>query len=95
MKRFQHLIVYLLGIHIVGLLILSIFRLVQFIALHSVMMTDSSASVSTAFVKGVWFDNVVGCYVMILPLAVLLIAALFGCYPRWLRKAAAIWFTLL
>ena len=95
MKRFQHLVVYLLGIHIVGLLILSIFRLVQFIALHSVMMTDSGASVSTAFVKGVWFDNVVGCYVMILPLAMLLIAALFGCYSRWLRKAAAIWFTLL
>ena len=74
MRRFLRLIAFLLGIHVAGLLMLSLFRLAQFGALHSMMAKDGVAPVSTAFVKGVWFDNVIACYVMVVPLAVLLIA---------------------
>ena len=94
MRRFLRLIAFLLGIHVAGLLMLSLFRLAQFGALHSMMAKDGVAPVSTAFVKGVWFDNVIACYVMVVPLAVLLIAATFGYYAKWLRKAAAIWLTV-
>ncbi len=94
MKRFLQLIAFLLGIHVAGLCMLSLFRLVQFVALHAMMAKDSGAAVSTAFVKGLWFDNVVACYVMVLPLAVLLIVAVFGCYAKVLRKAAGVWFVV-
>ena len=69
MKRFLRLIAFLVGLHVAGLLMLSVYRLVQFTALHSMMAKDGGAPVTTAFVKGLWFDNVVACYVMVLPLA--------------------------
>ncbi len=99
MKRFLRLIAFLVGLHVAGLLMLSVYRLVQFTALHSMMAKDGGAPVTTAFVKGLWFDNVVACYVMVLPLAVLLLPAVFGCYAKVLRRAAAVWvvvfFTIL
>ena len=38
-------------------LVMTLFRLVEFIALHG-MIVDAEASRVMAFVKGVWFDNV-------------------------------------
>ena len=40
-------------------------------ALHG-MIVDAEASRVMAFVKGVWFDNVIACYISVLPVAVLL-----------------------
>ena len=65
------------------LVVLTVFRLVELTCLHG-MLTDHGASVVTAFVKGVWFDNVVACYISVLPLAVTLLAAVRIC-----RKEAA------
>ena len=73
---------------------LSIYRLVQFAALHTMMAKDSGASVPTAFVKGLWFDNVVACYVMVVPLAVLLLAAC-GIATMWLAVFADVGVTVL
>ncbi len=91
MKRFLQVLFYLLGVHIAGLFMLTLFRVVQFTALHS-MIADPSIAVWPAFVRGVLFDNVVGCYVMALPLVVLLGAACMGCYARRLRQVAEWWF---
>ncbi len=91
MKRYLQTLRYLLGIHVLGLLFLTFFRLVQYFALHGMMSKSGGAPVLTAFVKGVWFDNVVACYVMILPLTVLLVAASLGYCRSWLRRAAGIW----
>jgi phosphoglycerol transferase MdoB-like AlkP superfamily enzyme len=52
-------------------------------------------STATAFLNGVWFDNVIACYLMIVPLAVLLAAACFGRYERGWRKGVSIWFSIL
>jgi phosphoglycerol transferase MdoB-like AlkP superfamily enzyme len=52
-------------------------------------------STATAFFNGVWFDNVIACYLMIVPLAVLLAAACFGRYERGWRKGVSIWFSIL
>ena len=97
-RRFTLTIEYLLSIHILGLLILSIFRFIQYISLHGMEKVPSNGDVpstATAFFNGVWFDNVIACYLMIVPLAVLLAAACFGRYERGWRKGVSIWFSIL
>ena len=74
MKRYFKAFGYLLSVHVLALLVMTLFRLVEFIALHG-MIVDVEASRVMAFVKGVWFDNVIACYISVLPVAVLLIAA--------------------
>lgn len=77
MKRYFKAFGYLLSVHVLALLVMTLFRLVEFIALHG-MIVDAEASRVMAFVKGVWFDNVIACYISVLPVAVLLIAARGG-----------------
>lgn len=85
MKRYFKAFGYLLSVHVLALLVMTLFRLVEFIALHG-MIVDVEASRVMAFVKGVWFDNVIACYISVLPVAVLLIAASLGwCHRRLLR----------
>ena len=91
MRRYLHVLAYLLGAHLLILALMTLYRGVELGVLHGMMATDSGASVVTAFVKGVWFDNVVACYLMILPLVLLLIAATLGYCAKWLRRFAAIW----
>ena len=86
-------VVWLLGIHVCGLAVLSLFRAVEYLSLSS--MVTNEAPVAPAFVRGVWFDNVVACYLMVVPLAVVLIAAALGCYNRALRLGANVWFCIL
>ena len=93
MKRFLYLLLYLLGVHIAGLLMFTLFRVIQFIALHD-MIANPDIAAWPAFVQGIRFDNVVACYVMILPLVVLLGAACAGCYARRLRQIAGWWFAV-
>ncbi len=98
MKRILKTAGYLLSMHLLGLLIFTIFRLVQYVALNSMILPDDSASAPshfTAFIRGIWFDNVIACYIMILPLAVLMISACIGFYWKKLYKAASIWFCVL
>lgn len=90
-RKFLLSMAWLLSVHAVSLLVLTVFRLIELLCLHS-MITDKGASVATAFLKGVWFDNVTACYVMIIPLAVTLIAAALGYTGKVVRKAANWWF---
>ena len=69
MKRYFKVLGYLLSVHVLALLVMTLFRLVEFIALHG-MIVDAGASRVMAFVKGVWFDNVIACYISVLPVAV-------------------------
>ena len=62
MKRYFKAFGYLLSVHVLALLVMTLFRLVEFIALHG-MIVDAEASRVMAFVKGVWFDNVIACYI--------------------------------
>ena len=87
----MHVLTYLLGAHVLALVLMSLFRLVQWVVLHGLMGNTADVSVVPAFIRGIWFDNVIGCYILIVPLAVLLIAAAFGYCARWLRCAAGWW----
>lgn len=90
MKRFLHTILYLLAIHVGGLLLTTLLRTVQYLSLHD-MIADGEAPRWPAWLRGVWFDNVVGCYVLLVPLVVLLVAGALGYYRRWLRRVATWW----
>lgn len=94
MKRFLESILWLIKVHVSALAVFFIYRLVEFIALHG-LVTKAAASVLPAFLRGVWFDNVVACYIMIVPLTVVLVSAMFGYYRKWLRRSVTVWFAVL
>ena len=94
MKRFFYALGYLLSVHVLALVVMSVFRLVEYIALHG-MIAEEGASHLMAFVKGVWFDNVIACYVSLLPAAVLLIALSLGWCHRHLLRGISIWYGVL
>lgn len=90
-KTFAASTAWIISLHVLLLVVMTIFRLVEYAALHG-MVTDATAAVLPAFVRGVWFDNVIACYVTALPLLTTLLAAAFGYAPRWMRRAAAWWY---
>ena len=92
MKRFTKAIVYILSIHVLAILALSLFRLIEYFSLHR-MITDNRADRFIAFVNGLWFDNVVTSYISVLPLAVILFSACFNYYRKWMLKAIMIWYS--
>ena len=85
---------WIVSLHVLTLVFLSLFRLVEYAALGG-MVADKSASVFPAFARGVWFDNVIACYITIVPLVVTLAAAAFGYAPRAIRKSAVWWYGVL
>ena len=93
-NRFFLSLAWVLSLHVLTLLFLSLFRLIEYTVLGG-MVSDPSASVCPAFVRGLWFDNVIACYISIAPLAVTLTAAAFGYAPRAIRKATVWWYGVL
>lgn len=102
MKRFLKAILWLVGIHVSALVVFTLYRLVEFIALHG-LITHTDVSVLPAFIRGVWFDNVIACYIMVVPLVVVLIAecvltALHSSSPKVrkaMRRGVTVWFAVL
>lgn len=93
MRRFHQTVVYLLCVHLLGLLFLTLFRGVEYIALHDTMSAvQEDHSAWGAFLRGIWFDNVVGCYILIVPLVVILLVACFDLFQSGWRKFVQWWF---
>lgn len=87
---------YLLTIHLAALALFTLFRLALFLLTDYELPDEAckASLIATAFVKGLWFDNVIACYILSLPLVVMWIASLFNYTPRWLYRATAAWYTL-
>lgn len=83
MKDYLKSIAYLLGIHATGLGMLGVLRLVLYVAGRH-FLHETSASTLVAFVRGLWFDNVIGCYLLLVPLVVITLAHVAG---RWRQGA--------
>lgn len=98
MKRFLNLVVYILTIHVSALLIAGLFRLVLFISSYH-QLTSEALSDKTlpmlAFVHGVWFDNVIGCYILLLPLVVAVVCGVCNYYGKALFRFFTIFFSVL
>ena len=78
-QQFTLSLLYLLIIHIVALLFFFLFRLVLFTSIDYQFPPDIQNNFlmqATAFIKGLWFDNVIACYILLLPLVILWITAL-------------------
>ena len=85
---------WILSLHALTLAFLSLFRLTEYVALHG-MVESTSANPLTAFVRGVWFDNVITCYITVVPLAFTLLPAAFSLTRRWMRRATVWWYGIL
>lgn len=97
-RRFVCAIEYLLLVHLLALLFFGIFRLVLFLGTNYEFPPQVQGEwflQSIAFVKGVWFDNVIACYILVLPLVVMWIASLFNYTAKWLYRSVAIWFSIM
>lgn len=95
MKKFLKVVAYLVAVHATALLLQALFRLLFLLAVSGQLTDDVRGDISlyaTAFVRGLWFDNVIGCYILIVPLAVLCLAAMAGYYGKWLARGAGIFF---
>ncbi len=98
MKRLGYYIGYLLSLHVLALAIFFVFRWVLFCSTDyefSPEIREDYALQAIAFVRGVWFDNVIACYILILPLVVMWIAALCGYVRRWLFRFCAVFMSVL
>ncbi len=98
MKRFILSVLYLLSLHVSGLVLLTLFRLITFIEnYHSIIpeFRHDGWLQSIAFVRGIWFDNVVGCYILLLPLVVVCVASLFQYYGKRLYAGISVYFMVM
>ena len=85
MRGFGKSVRFLLTIHVLGLAALSLFRVTEFVALRDMVSPAAKGEAwlqMGAFVRGVWFDNVIACYIMLLPMLVVLGASAFGSHHR-------------
>ena len=95
MKKFLKSIGYLCTVHLTALLFLTLFRLLFLFAVEGQLTDDvrgDLGSYLTAFIRGVWFDNVIGCYVLILPLVIFMISGICRYYGKALFRGTAIFF---
>lgn len=91
-------ICYLLTVHAAALVVFTLFRLVLLFHTSYTFPEEIQHDYllqAEAFVRGVWFDNVIACYISILPLAMLWIASLFRYHGRWLYRFCQGWFITL
>lgn len=81
MNKLKALLVYIISIHLISLLILSVLRVILLFVNIDVIENVGFSYVLNALIRGVWFDNVIACYITILPLV---IASIFGlCNKLW------------
>lgn len=77
----------LILIQVIALAIMSLLRMVTFLAVpYELPSPITWGIVAKAFLIGVWFDNVIACYIMILPVAAVTILALFNYQNRRVAK---------
>lgn len=96
-KRFGLFLLYLATVHIAALFLFFMFRFILFLSVDYQFPESVQGNIalqSIAFIRGLWFDNVIACYILLLPLAVLWIAAICNYTSRWLFKSIACYFTL-
>ncbi|MEG1586652.1 MAG: hypothetical protein RR346_07240, partial [Bacteroidales bacterium] len=89
MKRYLFSLGYLISLHVGGLIVFSLFRLFLFIENYSSLQPESSGKPilqSIAFTRGIWFDNVTACYILLLPLIVVTVCGLFNYYGKRLYR---------
>lgn len=95
LNKFKYSITYLLAVHAGALLVFSVLRYLLFAHISYDFVPEAADSwqiKAKAFLIGLWFDNVIACYILALPLVVFWISSLLNWSSKWLFRAANIWF---
>lgn len=98
MKRLLHFIAYILSIHVVALVLLTLFRIVFFCSIKGQLTPDVAGRtdyIVTAFIRGLWFDNVIASYLTALPLVLGSIMVVAGWWKAWMYRAVNWWMGVL
>lgn len=96
-KRFLLSLKCLLSIHPLALLLMTLFRTALYLGFENPSPQAANAespAVLPAFIRGLWFDNVIGCYILLLPLTAVFISALFNYYGKILWRSILIFFSV-
>lgn len=97
MGRFGISLAFLLSVHCVALAFFALFRWVLYCSVDYVFPADVAQDYclqGVAFVRGLWFDNVIACYVLLLPLVMFWVAGWFNYTAKWLYRSTAAFFIL-
>lgn len=80
MKKIKTALAYILSVHILALAFMTSQRIILLLTnLPQLQTVESKFSwILSALIRGVWFDNVIACYIAILPLTVLCMFGLFN-----------------
>lgn len=95
MKSFVNLLGYLLSIHVAALMFFFVFRFIQFLSIDYTFPAEIQNDwglQAVAFIKGIWFDNVIACYILIFPLVLLWITSLYNYTAKWIYLLLGGWF---
>lgn len=96
-NRFGVSILFLLFVHLLALICFALFRGVLFCTADYTFPADIAGDCllqSVAFLRGLWFDNVIACYILLLPLLMFWVAGWFDYTAKWLYRTAAVFFVL-
>ena len=95
LQRAKQALLYLLYIHIAALLVFFVFRMALFIRMDYTFPEHIQSNwglQAIAFIKGIWFDNVIACYILVLPLLILWITSLCNYTAKWIYLFTGAWF---
>jgi len=86
---------YLLSVHVAALLLLSVIRLFFYIAVKEQITGDAAGNASwicAAFLRGLWFDNVIACYITAFPLLATSVATALNLWKNRFIRTINIWY---
>lgn len=95
MKFFLKWLAYLFGVHVLALVFMGFFRLEFYLSVRPQLPADVVQHTSwtfRAFLNGLWFDNVIACYITALPLLFAVIVSLCRVWRPWMVRACNVWF---
>lgn len=95
MKFFLKWLAYLCAVHVSALVLMSLFRIEFYLSVRAQLPADVAANVAwtaRAFLNGLWFDNVIACYVSALPLLAVFVVSLLRLWRGWMLRAFNVWF---
>ncbi len=92
-RNYIYALHYLLCLHLLGLALCSLLRVALFVVgQHFLTLPNESAG---AFLRGIWLDNVVACYIAIVPLVFVTLTFLIGRGRRAMLHLARWWMVAL
>jgi len=97
MKKIATNILYILSVHLLALIFMTTQRLILLMTnLQHIADVDSKFSwITSALIRGVWFDNVIACYISVLPLVVLSVLGLFNITKKAILNVFNIYYIVI